>query len=309
MSFPIWSLVAIGGHVANGAAFVIDKTLLSSSFKRPATYATIVGVLSAIGGLLIPFGGEIKITPMAFLAILVAGVTSILALWAFFGALAKGEASRVVPVVGSLIPILTLVGTTTIIGERLAPHQYAGFALLIAATFMLAGGAAKSKLSPRALALAVIAAIAFAISSVAGKISYDAAGFLAAFGSARLVGTATACAILAFDGATRREVATAVGLATPPTPRNARRSSPTVLIMIGQSLGAAGLVLVQYAISLGSASIVNALQAIQYAFLVLAAFVLAKRAPTLLGEDLTVQTIIRKSTAIAIVAAGLWLVV
>jgi hypothetical protein len=54
---------------------------------------------------------------------------------------------------------------------------------------------------------------------------------------------------------------------------------------------------------------VNALQAIQYALLVLIAFIFAKRAPRLLGEDLTPATVIRKSVAIVIVAIGLWFVV
>jgi hypothetical protein len=54
---------------------------------------------------------------------------------------------------------------------------------------------------------------------------------------------------------------------------------------------------------------VNALQAVQYAFLVLVAFVLRKRAPALLGERLTPSIIVWKLIAIGIVAAGLWLIV
>lgn len=309
MIFPFWAIVAIGGHVANGAAFVIDKTLLTSSFKRPATYATIVGILSAIAVAVLPFGFRGQIPPATLLAILISGVTFILALWSFFAALAKGEASRVVPVVGSLIPILTLVGTWTLLGERLSTSQFIGFALLITATIILSGGSAKSKLAPSTILLAILAALSFAVSFVAGKISYDAIGFLTAFGCSRLIGTATALVILAFDPGAREEVSRAFTITKGPTVQKTMRKAPTALVLTGQSLGAGGLVLVQYATSLGSAAIVNALQAIQYAFLVLAAFILAKRAPNLLGEDLTVKTILRKSSAIIIVAAGLWLVV
>jgi uncharacterized membrane protein len=308
MSFPFWALIAIAGHAANGAAFVIDKTLLTSSFKRPATYAAIVGILSAIAAVLIPFGSRGTIPPAAFLAMLISGVTFVLALWAFFAALAEGEASRVVPVIGSLIPILTLIGTATLLGEHLSALQGVGFSLLITATIVLSGGSVKSRLAPRTVFLAALSALGFAATSVAGKISYDAVGFFTAFGGSRLIGTGTTFAILAYDSSARREVATALGLSKKkPSPK--RKNAPTALVFIGQSLGAAGLVLTQYATSLGSAAIVNALQAIQYAFLVIAAFILSKRAPRLLGEDLTPRAVARKTAAIAIVALGLWLVV
>ena len=39
--FPAWFFWALAGHLANGVAFIIDKTLLGKSFKRPATYAGI----------------------------------------------------------------------------------------------------------------------------------------------------------------------------------------------------------------------------------------------------------------------------
>jgi hypothetical protein len=82
-----------------------------------------------------------------------------------------------------------------------------------------------------------------------------------------------------------------------------------IMVLVGQTLGGLGFVGVQYATSQGSAAIVNALQAVQYAFLVLVAFLFRKKAKTLLGEDLTPGAVIRKLIAIAVAAAGLWLVV
>ena len=103
-----WFILAIIGHISNGVAFVIDKALLNTALKRSATYAAMVGGLSLATLVAIPW---IKEWPTGNLIPIVAlfGVVFVLALWAFFEALKRSEATRVVPIVGSLIPILTLL--------------------------------------------------------------------------------------------------------------------------------------------------------------------------------------------------------
>lgn len=308
-SFPSWVLIALAGHVANGAAFIIDKTLLTSSFRRPATYAGIVGILGVIALVLIPFGVHVP-SAYGWLWIILSGSTFVLALLAFFSALAIGEASRVVPIVGSLIPILTLIGTATFLGERLLKMQAVGFVLLILATIILASGKVKSRLSKRALVTALLAALLFAISFITVKLGYETDGFLTTFTLSRFIGFLTAIVIFSFDTAAYTEIVQAIHPKKRTSAASRKKSRYAfLLVLLAQTLGAGGFVLVQYAISLGSAAIVNALQAVQYAFLVLAAFVFAKKAPQLLGEDLTISTVLQKSIAILLVAAGLWLVV
>ena len=308
-SFPTWVLVALGGHIANGAAFIIDKTLLTKSFKRPATYAGIVGLLGLFAIVLFPFGVHMP-TYAGWIWIVVSGATFVTALWAFFSALAAGEASRVVPVIGSLIPVLTLIGTTAFLHERLSGTQLIGFAFLVVATVVLAGGKTKSRLSKDAIVLAITAATLFAISFITVKIGYESEGFLTTFTLSRLVGFATAIILLSYDIGAYEEIK---GAFFPKKSISVKakkgKKLALILVLTAQTLGAGGFVLVQYAISLGSAAIVNALQAVQYAFLVLAAFLFSKTAPDLLGEDLTLSTIIQKTVAIILVATGLWLVV
>ena len=43
-----WFLLAIIGHLSNAIAFVVDKTLLNSTFKRSATYAALIGGFSFV---------------------------------------------------------------------------------------------------------------------------------------------------------------------------------------------------------------------------------------------------------------------
>jgi drug/metabolite transporter (DMT)-like permease len=307
MFIPLWAFIAIIGHLANGAAFIIDKTLLTTSFKRAATYAGTVGLLSIIVLVLLPFGVHLPQSSSWFW-LAAAGITFVAALWAFFSALSMGEASRVVPIIGSLIPILTLIGTSWLIGERLSTSQLIGFGILILATIILAGGSASRHLSVKAIQMALLAAFLFACASVTVKLSYEAEGFVNGFFFSRLIGVFAAACLLCLDRKALREAGDAFFPSPTQKQRNGKRWA-SILILIGQGLGSIGFILVQYAINLGSAAIVNALQAVQYAFLVIVAFLFAKRAPHLLGEDLTVKSIIQKSTGIILAGIGLWFVV
>jgi drug/metabolite transporter (DMT)-like permease len=303
---PLWFLVALAGHLANGAAFVIDKSLLQKTFKRPATYVGLIGSLSIVVVALFPFGVTMPtFTGMIWMAC--SGIAFSISLWLFFFALSKGEASRVVPVVGSLIPLFTLAGTAAFLNERLSLTQFVGFAFLLVATIILSGGG-KAPLSSTTIRMAVCAAMLFAAASVFGKLAYDAFGFLTTFTWSRLWGVAAALAILATDRVAVAEVHAALGFSERTTSRK-QPASAFALVLFGQALGSMGFVGIQYATALGSAAIVNALQAVQYAFLVIIALVLRDRAATLLGEDLTPRTLMRKIMGIILVGFGLWLVV
>lgn len=306
-----WLIYAIIGHLANGAAFVIDKILLKSAFSRSATYAGIVGLLSCLVVFAVPFVTFWPVGLGGWTLALVSGATFILALWAFFAALARAEASRVVPIVGSLIPIFTLAGTFAFLAERLADRNFVGFGLLIVATIVLSSGKA-GRPSHQTIWLAVTSALLFAVSSVTGKAIYDQVGFLGGFIASRLAAALTALFLLVvLDRAAGREAMSIIR----PAERDSRSKHKQpgkmagILAILGQCLGAIGFVLVQLAVSRGSAPLVNALQAVQYAFLVIIALALRDRAKQLLGEDLSRRTLILKSIALGLTAVGMYLLV
>lgn len=305
MFIPFWALVAILGHISNGAAYIIDKTLLSTSFKRSATYAGTVGLLSIFVVVLMPFGVHIP-SWSSWPWIILAGATFVTALWAFFSALSMGETSRIVPIIGSLIPVLTFLGTSQLLHERLSLSQLAGFGALIFSTAILAGGTSKKRIGQKAIWISILAAFLFAVSSVTIKISYINEDFINGFFYSRLIGVLTACIILLIDRKALSEVSRVFSIKR--TKKHTLRNSASWLILVGQGLGSIGFVLVQYATDLGSVSVVNALQAVQYVFLVIMAFILAKRSPKLLGEDLTPASVTRKCLGILLAGIGLWLI-
>ncbi len=305
-----WFIFAIIGHLANGVAFVIDKILLRSAFTRSATYAGIVGGLSALVILASPFVTVWPSTLMWFVALL-SGALFVLALWTFFASLARADTSRVVPIVGSLIPIITLAGSFLFLGERLNDTTFFGFGLLIIATFMLSYGAGADRPSHQTIWLAVTSAFLFAIASVTAKIVYDATGFLGGFVTTRIGAAAMSIVILCvFDRIAGKEV---LGIFFPKKKKISKHKQPGamagVLALVGQSLGAVGFLFVQWATSEGSPSVVNAMQAVQYAFLVIVALIFSHRAPGLLGEKFTTRSLIVKIVALGITAVGMYLII
>jgi drug/metabolite transporter (DMT)-like permease len=305
-----WLIYAIIGHLANGIAFAIDKMLLKSAFTRSATYAGLVGILSTVVVFAVPFVHNWPRGSGWLLSVL-SGVTFILALWAFFGAMARAEASRVVPIVGSLIPVFTLAGSFAFLAERLSDRTFIGFGLLILATVILSSGKASERPASQTVWLAVTAAILFAVASITGKAVYDSSGFFGAFVVSRLAAALTALGLLALIDV--RAGQEALSIFMPSRGGRSKGKQPgkiaAIMALVGQGLGACGFVLVQYAMSKGSASLVNALQAVQYAFLVLLALALRKRALQLLGEHLDRRTLIVKGAALMLTAVGMYLLV
>lgn len=308
-----WILVAVLGHLSNGVAFLIDKILLKNAFKRSATYAGLVGLLSGLVIFLIPW---ITVWPTGtdLLLGILSGITFMAALWAFFTALSEGEATRVVPIISASIPVITLIGTLSFLGERLSTSEMIGFGLLVLATVMLASGKSQNKLTKSALFFSLLSALLFAVSSVSGKAVYDSVGFLGGFVTTRIAAAIMAI-ILAWlvDPLSGEEI---VSIFRPNKSKKDKKSQGVIsgkaaakLAIFGQVMGGIGFIGVQYAVSLGSASIVNALQVIQFALLVVIAFVLKSKAQTLLGESIKPSVVFIKSLALIVMTVGLYLIV
>ncbi len=305
-----WFLLALIGHLANGVAFIIDKVLLGSAFRRSATYAGLVGALSVLVVFAIPWMGRWPVGG-EWIGPLLSGATFVLALWAFFAALSRAEASRVVPIVGSLIPILTLVGSYLFLNERLADQTILGFVILIIATIILSGGG-KGRLNQQTVWIAVLSAMLFAFSTITGKAAYDSLGFLEGFIITRLGAVAISIFILCvLDREAGREFLSILRSTNKKTSKKNKQpgKGSAILALVGQSLGAVGFLFVQWAISKGSPTIVNSMQAVQYAILLIVGLALRKRAPKLLGEDVSSNILMVKVGALILTAIGMALII
>ena len=81
------------------------------------------------------------------------------------------------------------------------------------------------------------------------------------------------------------------------------------LVFVGQFFGAAGFILQNYAIFLGSVALVNAAQGMQYALLLIISTFLALTSPKLLKETFSWRIYLQKLLAVLIIGVGLYFIV
>ncbi|MSR85348.1 hypothetical protein EXS71_02845 [Candidatus Uhrbacteria bacterium] len=307
-----WLLLAIIGHLLNSVAFIIDKTLLRSSFKQSATYAALMGSISFLAVVAIPW---IQVWPSLSLypSIIAFGGLFVLALWGFFEALKRSEASRVVPIVGSLVPIFTLIETSLFLGERFTGQQFAGFLLLLVATWLLTSvGGKKGKLDRQTIGIAILSAFLFATASAFGKYAFDHGDFLAVLTTSRFAAGIVGVLIGLFVASARKEIQIMVGAGSSRPGHGSQtqgaETAPLRWVVIGQIFGGAGFVLIYIAIAQGSAALVNALQAVQYGAIALVAWFGGKRLRAWLNEERSIRVIVSKSLAIFLIGLGLMMI-
>ncbi len=295
----MWLLIAIVGHLLNGLAFLVDKFLLVKRVPSPAVYAFFVSVLGGLALLLLPFDPVLP-QGQQWLLDFLAGATFFLALYFFFAGLARGEASRVVPFVGGLIPLATLVLARLFLHEQLREEQWIAVIILVVAVVLLARDSSITKPTSRsraAYAFGLAAAVLFAVSSVLMKLVFIEQSFVAGFVWTRVGAAVCALGWLVVPGfrASLRRVTS-----QPTSAHNTRG-----LFFLGQVAGAVGFLLLQYAIALGSVTLVNALQGLQYAFLFAGTFILSHLHPKILQESWSRPAVIHKLVGLGLTIGGL----
>ncbi|PIP67385.1 MAG: hypothetical protein COV79_03260 [Parcubacteria group bacterium CG11_big_fil_rev_8_21_14_0_20_41_14] len=292
-----WITIVLAGHFLNALAFLMDKFLLTKKIPSPFVYAFFIGALGILGLILIPFGFFVP-SSMAIALALISGATFIIALVFFFAGLKENEASRVVPLTGGFVPAFTFVLAYLFLAERLGIVEISAFAALVAGGVLITIEK-KGRGSFKGYIYAIIAALIFAISYVIAKYVYDELGFVNGFIWSRMGGFLMALSFLALPKARR-------GIFNQPKQKN--QGSTVALFFTGQVAGALGFVLVNYAISLASVSLVNAMQGAQYAFLLIMIILIAKKFPKLMSEKLTGAVLVQKIFAIILISIGIGLI-
>lgn len=295
-----WLIIVLAGHLLNSIAFLMDKFLLTKRIGSPFVYAFFIGALGILGAALAPFGFSVP-SSAEILRALAAGASFVLALIFFFYALKKNEASRVVPLTGGLVPAFTFILAYLFLGERLGGGEIVAFLLLVSGGVLITldrrGRSASWRIG--GYVYAIIAALVFAVSFVLTKQVYLEQNFISGFVWSRLGGFLAALMILLLP----RERHAVFN-----QPKQKGSGRTTALFFTGQAAGALGFVLVNYAISLASVSLVNAMQGAQYAFLLIIVEILSHKFPHILSEKLSGTVLAQKIIAIALISMGIVLI-
>ncbi len=293
-----WLAIVLGGHFLNALAALMDKFLLSKKIPSPFVYAFFIGLLGIIGFVLIPFGFSIP-SGTEIIRALVAGATYVVALVFFFAGLKENEASRVVPLTGGFVPAFTFVLAYFFLQERLGAMEIAAFVALVLGGILIT--IEKSgKGSAKGYFYAIVASFVFALSYVITKQVFIEQNFISGFVWSRIGGFLMALSFLLIPSARH-------GIFNQPKQKDTGKT--TMLFFTGQASGALGYVLVNYAISLGSVSIVNAMQGAQYGFLLIMIVLLAKRFPWSVSEKMSSAVLFQKIFAIILISVGIGLLV
>lgn len=323
-----WLLITLIAYFLNAIANIIDKTMVKKDVLHPVVYVFYIAILG-LGLMLVlaPFGFTIPNLEIIGISIL-AGSSFILALLLMFFALQKDDATRVAPMIGGLAPVFIFILAKILLNEVLKPTQYLAFIFLIIGTFLISMdfrsrgfiswirnklrkifGIRKIVLPKirKTILWALPAAFLFGVSHVLSKLVYNNTEFFNGFIWTRLGGLVAILILLLFP---QNLKLIKENLKKSSEKKQAKKTKKDGLrFLIGQACGGGGMILLQYAIFLGSVSLINALQGVQYVFVFLIAVFLTAFYPKFLKEKFSHEIFMQKGIAVLIIFFGLWLIV
>lgn len=298
-----WFYVSLFGYFLNAVAFIISKIILTDFRKmKPAAYAFWVNFLGIGVLILIPFHfilPEAKVIGAAFFS----GVFNTIALLIFYKLLYKEEVSQVAPLVGGITPLFVFVLAFLILGEILKLNQIFGFFLIVLGGFIASYEISIKKhihyVNKKALFWSAVAAFCFAFSQVLAKYIFNYIDFFDGF-IWRGIGAFTSALLLLVYPNYFREIKESTESS------ESKKLRMAFIFLVSQIASFLAFVLINYAFSLGSVSLINALSGVQYLFLFLFVVLLSLFYPRVLREDLDKEIIKQKVVSIFLIGIGVF---
>lgn len=301
-----WFFIALTAHTLFTFSYLLDKFILSNSpdgsslspagfgpIRNPAAYAFLPGVLGIIAAALIPFGFH-NLAAYQFIYAALAGGLYTAAMVFFFYAIRYGEISRIVPLIGALVPVQTFIFGFFLLGEKIQGDELFGFIFLVLGGVIISAGY-RHNLNLKLVGFAVLASFLFGASFILRKIVFGEAGFISGFIWVQIFGFLASLCLL-FSSSVRTSLW---------ENRHSVSRSTSYLFFTSRGFSALAFLLQNYAIALGSVVLVNALQPVQYVFLIILGGILALRWPGIFVESFGRKIILAKIAAIFFILIGL----
>jgi drug/metabolite transporter (DMT)-like permease len=289
-------LIALIAHSLIGISLVWDKVLL----KRPETknlvsYVFWLGAISIFGLALIPFGFQMPRAPVALLGFFT-GALHLVAVYFYYDALKRGEASESLAAIGGFSPVATAILGLFLLQQPFAGGQVLAFALLTGGGFLMFLSE-KMEFGKMIVSVA-LSSLLFGMVNVFQRIVFRETNFVSGYVFFTL-GTCAAALLLLVPRPWRRQIF-----------RHSERANPRSRFwyFVNRFIDGVGSFLTFYAISLTHPAIVDAISGVRFAIIFVAALLLTKFRPAWLREDFTGRTLVIKTAATLMIIAGMvWL--
>jgi drug/metabolite transporter (DMT)-like permease len=299
----LWIWIVLISLFANAAAQLLDKFLLSESFPNPIVLTFWTAVWNGLGIVFIFF--NFNFFPGWYLLIiaLLSGTTLTIALQFLYMGLKTGEASHIAPLVGGVVPVFTFIISYLWLGERLNFYQQVAVLLLVLGALLISFEKSKKHSGIHiGMLWAVISGLLFAVSYVMARAVYLEETFATGFVWARIGAVAAALPILLIPRFRK------LIFAKSKKSKEKNRKAFTILA-INKTLASVSFVGMNFAVSLASATLVNALAGLQYAVLFILIYICTKKFPKFFKEQFTRGEIVQQIMAIVLIVVGLGFIV
>lgn len=291
-------LLACGGFTLLAIVAIIDKYIVSGEHVRPVVFVFYSTILALPLVLFMPFTTLLP-SAGAWAIAIVSGVCYALALGAMYRGFLESEVSHVGPLIGAAVPIFTFIINNILSLESLTTRQIAAVSILIIGSITSSFEKShKHRGWHRGLLWGILAGFLFALFYIGAKYIYSSVGFYAGLvwvwgamggaGALLLVVPSVRCAV--FGVTFRRRV-----------------QSPVGIIVIDKLFALGGVALIQYAVTIGSVTIINALTGLQYGVLITLVAFLSRFHPRVFKEKYLPGEAVQELVAVLIIALGLGL--
>lgn len=290
------ALFAIIAHGMIGISLVWDKVLL----KRPGTknlfsYVFWLGSLSVFGVVLVPFG--YRSAPLGVIAIAFsAGLLHLIAIFFYYQALKRGEASETLAVMGGFTPVATALLALVLLSKQMTGPQLVGFAVMTAGGFVMFFS--ESLPLKKLMVPVILASGSFGLVNVLEKMVYNRTNFVTGY-VWFTIGTFAGAMALLVRSSWRAQIFSESGRDNP---------SNRFWYFVNRFLSGLGSFLIFYAISLTHPAVVSAIAGVRYVIIFAGALLLTKLRPRWLKENFRGPQLFTKTLATGMVIAGVLLV-
>lgn len=311
----MWFIVAVVAFFLLAVAAVADKFVLSKAKIVPISYSFYVAALGAVASLLLLFFESNFYFPIQhWRIIVVGGLAFYFGIYGMYKAMEHSEVSKVNPLMTSIQPLIVFVITLFVALDTVNWKQGLGALAIVVGSYCLSQvGRKKFRIKPKVWIFILISAGAFAVSNSVNKIAYSNLSFANAFIWLRTGALVTAVIFTTLTNSWRlvfgvekrkpnfvqkelnklgrffeEKASRAVSIVFDYQEWQHKKQLRNWMgLIIGQTCGALGVVLMQYAISLGNVVLVTALNGMQFFFVILLVYILSKFFPKIIKEDMS----------------------